>query len=309
MLNNELRYFMAVASTGSLTAASQQLYVAGSAISRQIQKLESRMGVALFERHARGMTLTDAGQILENHVRKSLRDMEYAMAEIQGLKAVRRALVRIACTDGMAFDLLPGLLARFRQQHPSVSFDLQVGSAMQVAEWVRHGACDVAFQFSLAPERDVEIIASWPAPVLLLLSPGHPLLTREAEITDLHDYPLVLPEAGTTIRQLFDLSCRMAGTFLEPTFSSNNFSALYWFTRQTPQAITVCSHFSVLWRAAQDEMRLKPLNSPSLSQRTLQIQTPGGKHRAAAVRLFLETTVQTLDAAHQHCLMYQGLPT
>lgn len=67
--------------------------------------------------------------------------------------------VRIACTEGMAFDLLPGVLARFRQQHPAVSFDLQVGTAMQVAEWVRRNDCDVAFQFSLAPERDVEIIA------------------------------------------------------------------------------------------------------------------------------------------------------
>lgn len=132
MLTNELRYFFAVATSCSLSTASEQLFVAGSAISRQIQKLESRLGVTLFEHHARGMVLTDAGQILANHVRKSMRDMEFALAEIQGLKAVRKALVRIACTDGMAFDLLPGLLARFRQQHPGVNFDLQVGTALQV---------------------------------------------------------------------------------------------------------------------------------------------------------------------------------
>jgi hypothetical protein len=92
---------------------------------------------------------------------------------------------------------------------------------------------------------------------------------------DLHHYPLVLPEAGTTLRQLFDLSCRMAGTFLEPAFSSNNFAALYGFTRHTPDALTVCSHFSVLWRAKQDGMTLKTINNSSLSQRTLQIQVPG----------------------------------
>jgi hypothetical protein len=63
-------------------------------------KLETRLGVTLFERHSRGMVLTDAGQILANHVRKNMRDMEFAMAEIQGLKAVRKALVRIACTEG-----------------------------------------------------------------------------------------------------------------------------------------------------------------------------------------------------------------
>lgn len=58
MLSSELRYFLAVATTGSLRAASQQLFVAVSAISRQVQRLEERMGVSLFERHARGMILT-----------------------------------------------------------------------------------------------------------------------------------------------------------------------------------------------------------------------------------------------------------
>ncbi|WP_312691457.1 LysR family transcriptional regulator [Kosakonia sp.] len=304
MLTNELRYFLAVATSGSLSTASEQLFVAGSAISRQIQKLESRLGVTLFERHARGMVLTDAGQILAHHVRKSMRDMEYALAEIQGLKAVRKALVRIVCTDGMAFDLLPGLLARFRLRHPGVSFDLQVGSAMQVAEWIRRSECDVAFQFSLAPEREVEIIAAWPAPVLLLLDSAHPLVQQQSvAISDLHHYPLVLPETGTTLRQLFDLSCRMAGTFLEPAFSSNNFSALYDFTRHTPHAITVCSHFSVLWRAGREGMTLKTINNTSLSQRTLQIQAPGSKHRPAAVTAFLEMAAGTLNEEHQQWMV------
>ncbi|MEN0615558.1 LysR family transcriptional regulator [Klebsiella indica] len=300
MMSHELRYFFAVATTGSLSTASAQLYVAGSAISRQIQKLEMRLGVTLFERHPRGMILTDAGQILANHVRKSMRDMEFAMAEIQGLKAVRKALVRLACTDGMAFDLLPGLLAQFRLQYPGVSFDLQVGTAMQVAEWIRRNDCDVAFQFSLAPERDVEIIAAWPAPVLLLLDNAHPLVKQPGvAMEDLHHYPLALPEAGTTLRQLFDLSCRMAGTFLEPAFSSNNFSALYGFTRHTQGAAIVCSHFSVLWRAKQDGMTLKAINNTALSQRTLQIQVPGSKHRPTVVNTFLEMAAQLLDNEHK----------
>lgn len=305
MLSNELRYFFAVATTGSLSMASEQLYVAGSAISRQIHKLETRLGVTLFERHARGMILTDAGQILANHVRKSMRDMEFALAEIQGLKAVRKTLVRLACTDGMAFDLLPGLLARFRHLHPGVSFDLQVGSAMQVAEWIRRNDCDVAFQFSLAPERDVEIIAAWPAPILLLLSNEHPLMQQpHIAMEDLHHYPLVLPEAGTTLRQLFDLSCRMSGTFLEPAFSTNNFSALYGFIRHTPDAITVCSHFSVLWRAKQDGMALKTISNSSLSQRTLQIQVPGSKHRPAAASTFLDITARALDEEHRQWMAH-----
>jgi hypothetical protein len=91
----------------------------------------------------------------------------------------------------------------------------------------------------------------------------------------------------------------MAGTFLEPAFSSNNFAALYGFTRHTPDALTVCSHFSVLWRAKQDGMTLKTINNSSLSQRTLQIQVPGSKHRPAAVNTFLDLTARELDKEHK----------
>lgn len=287
MHSTEIRYFLAVADTGSLTAASQQLFVAVSAISRQIQRLEARVGAPLFERHARGMVLNDAGQILENHVRRSMRDMEYAVAEIQGLRAVRRTLIRVACTDGMAFDLLPTLLTRFRAQNPAVSFHLQAGSAMEVAEMLRRGEAEVALQLSLAPERGVEVISTQPAPVLLLMRPDHPLAEGPVDLAGLHTYPLALPEPGTTIRQLFDLSCRMSGTFLEPAFSCNNFSGLYHFVLHTPQALTLCSHFTLLFRARQDGMRLRNLNISQLSQRTLQLQTPAGLRPSAALKLLL----------------------
>ena len=182
MLSSEIRYFLAVVNCGSLSAASEQLFVAVSAISRQIQRLEAQVGVPLFERHARGMVLNEAGEIFAHHVRKSQLDMEYALAEIKGLKAVRRTRIRIACTDGMAFSLLPGLLSDFRQANPGVLFALNVTHSQGVAEAVRAGECDVALQFSLHPERSVEVLGSWPAPVLLAMHQSHPLASRQVTL-------------------------------------------------------------------------------------------------------------------------------
>ncbi|VEA68661.1 Cyn operon transcriptional activator [Serratia rubidaea] len=65
MISSEMRFFLAVASCGSLSAASEQLFVAVSAISRKIQRLEAQVGAPLFERHARGMVLTEAGRFLK----------------------------------------------------------------------------------------------------------------------------------------------------------------------------------------------------------------------------------------------------
>ncbi|WP_312240664.1 LysR substrate-binding domain-containing protein [Pantoea sp.] len=299
MLSSEMRYFLAVASAGSLSAASEQTFVAVSAISRQIQRLEAQVGAPLFERHARGMVLTEAGEIFAHHVRKSLLDMEHAIAEIKGLKAVRRAQIRVACTDGMAFTLLPRLLAAFREQNPGVHFSVKVSSSQGVAELIRAGDCDVALQFSLHPERGVEVIASWPAPVLLMMRENHPLAHKQqVALTELSPYPVALPEQDTTVRQLFDLSCHMSGSVIEPVLTCDNFSTLYHFLLHTPHAVTICSEFTVRYEAQAQGLIVKSMGVDQLSQRTLQLQTVSGRKRSAALDLFLEFINGQMDAQH-----------
>lgn len=297
MHSSEIRYFLAVATTGSLSAASQHLFVAVSAISRQIQRLEERLGVPLFERHARGMILNDAGRILESHVRKSMMDMDAAVAEIQGLTAQRKTLLRVGCTEGMAFDALPTLFARFQQTHPDTAFHLNVGSAMQVSQMIRHGEVDVALQFALAPEQGVDVLLSLPAPLLLLMTKDHPLAQHAITLADLAAYPLALPEPTTTLRQLFDLSCRMQGTFLEPSLCCSNFTTLYHYVLNTPHALTACSFYSVMYKCHQAPIRLATLNIRQLEQRSLQVQIQAGHTPGAALQAFINMMLVELRQA------------
>lgn len=300
MLSSEIRYFLAVANTGSLSAASEQLFVAVSAISRQIQRLENKVGVPLFARHARGMVLNEAGEIFAHHVRKNLLDMEYALAEIKGLKAVRRTLIRVACTDGLAFTLLPRLIADFRNDNPGVLFDVKVASTQGVAEALRNGECDVALQFSLHAERGVEVMGSWPAPVLIVMHQTHPLATApQVTLADLSHYPLALPQQNTTVRQLFELASHMNGSLVEPVMTCDTFSMLFQFLLRTPQAVTICSAFTVLQEAETHGLILRSVGIDQLSQRTLQLQTQSGRPRSAALNVFLSFLLQQLDALEE----------
>lgn len=300
MLSSEIRYFLAVANTGSLSAASEQLFVAVSAISRQIQRLEDQVGVPLFARHARGMVLNEAGEIFAHHVRKNLLDMEYALAEIKGLKAVRRTLIRVACTDGLAFTLLPRLIADFRNDNPGVLFDVKVASTQGVAEALRNGECDVALQFSLHAERGVEVMGSWPAPVLIVMHQTHPLANApQVTLADLSHYPLALPQQNTTVRQLFELASHMNGSLVEPVMTCDTFSMLFQFLLRTPQSVTICSAFTVLQEAETHGLILRSVGIDQLSQRTLQLQTQSGRPRSAALNVFLTFMLQQLDALEE----------
>ncbi|MFC0226160.1 LysR family transcriptional regulator [Serratia aquatilis] len=295
MLSSEVRFFLMVANCGSLSAASEQLFVAVSAISRQIQRLEAQVGEPLFERHARGMILTEAGQIFEKYVRKSLLDIDLALAEIKGLNDTRSKTLRVACTNGLAFILVPQLMAHFREAYPTVSFVLTVADSKTLAQLIRHGECDLVLQFSLHPERDVEVIASWPAPVLLLMHRAHPLAAREVALADLCHYPVCLPEPGSTVRQLFDISCQMSGIFIEPVLTCDNFSTLHNFLLGSPLSVTICSQFTAMPLLQPQGLILKSFAVELLSQRTLQLQLPIGRQRSAALNSFLVFVSQTLS--------------
>jgi len=230
-------------------------------------------------------------------VRKNLLDMEYALAEIKGLKAVRRTLIRVACTDGLAFTLLPRLIAAFRRDHPGVLFDVRVASAQGVAELLRSGECDVALQFSLHAERAVEVVGSWPAPVLLVMHDSHPLAgVPQVALADLSHYPLALPQQNTTVRQLFELASHMSGHLIEPVLTCDNFSTLFHFLLRTPLAVTICSSFTLAEEAQQQGLVMRAVNIDQLSQRTLQLQTQSGRPRSAALTLFLTFLQQQLSA-------------
>lgn len=88
MLNTALRYFLEVVDAGSLTLAAQKLHVAPSAVSRMVRKLEGEHQAQLFERHARGMVLTEAGQLLKAYARRASLDAERARAEIRELSQI-----------------------------------------------------------------------------------------------------------------------------------------------------------------------------------------------------------------------------
>lgn len=302
MHSTDIRYFLAVATAGSLSGASQQLFVAVSAISRQIQRLEERIGAPLFERHARGMYLTDAGRLLEKQVRKSMMDMDSVIAEIVGMKEQRQTTIHVACTEGMSFNTLPTLLSRFQQRHPQVSFQLHVGTGSQVSHMVRHGEVDVALQFAMAPEQGVDVLLSLPAPLLLLMAREHPLADKEVLLAELPAYPLALPGPSTTLRQLFDLSCRMKGIFLEPILSCDNFTTLYHYILSMPHAIAACSFYSVMYKFPDAPIRLKAPDAELPGQRFLQVQKQTSLTFSAAQQQFIDFMLAELHQAQEYYL-------
>lgn len=289
-----LRYFLEVARSGSLSQASARLFVAVSALSRQITKLEDQMGTALFERRPRGMVLTEAGLLLETHARRSQLEDERILGEIQALSERGRVTLRVAASEGVAPDFLPQVFAHFLKTHPRAHFQLDVSTPAVATQRVREGTHDIAVCFNMAPEKDVQIHHAQPAPIYALMRQGHRLADRASvTLAELLAWPVAMHTESGTLRQLFDIACRLDGLAFEPVLVANLHAALQSFARRT-DAITLTGYLTVRERLDPIGMVAIPIANPALHQRTLQIQTMAGRELPPAIAALVALLIRAV---------------
>ncbi|MQA96624.1 MAG: LysR family transcriptional regulator [Streptosporangiales bacterium] len=173
-----LRYFLAVYEVGSVNAAARRLFVAGSAVSRQIARLEKEVGAPLFERRPTGVVPTEAGRAFAGYARRAIQDAGHLVDEIHSRRGAD-TLISLAAAHGIGHSFLPRVAADYRAVHPGVRFELHVTGPVAATQLVRDGAADVAVTFNIAIERGVRILHSVPAPLRAVVRPGHPLSGRE----------------------------------------------------------------------------------------------------------------------------------
>jgi DNA-binding transcriptional LysR family regulator len=292
-----LRYFVEVVRTGSLAAASENLHVAVSAISRQIAKLEQETGTALFERLPRGMVLTEAGQLLAEHARRTLLDAETILGEISSRHPGPGGLVRLACTDGFANGIVPDVMLAHHQQHPTTRFTLESGSPEQVRHWVATGEVDIGLGFAMASTHEIEVVLHRTLPVCALLRPGHPLATKEVlSLEDLTSFPLAILERGNTVRQLLEWSFTAQGKVFSPLLSSGHSSTLHRFAAHT-DTIALGSRLAIHGLPECSRLLAKSIDEPLLQQRQLQLMTMQARRLPPTVSQFLQLLQQQLRTA------------
>lgn len=173
----QLRYFTAVAEAGSITAASRVVHLAQPPLSRRIQELEREIGVPLFERHARGVTLTRAGAELLVHAREALAANARAIEDLRRLGS-KVPLLRVGLTTyGAPHAILTAACAAFRLHNPQVDLELVALPLGAQPEAVRRGELDVGFVSGpWTDARDLSIQTLLTDPLAAVLLPaGHPL--------------------------------------------------------------------------------------------------------------------------------------
>ncbi|GAA4212604.1 LysR family transcriptional regulator [Actinocatenispora rupis] len=194
METRELRYFVAVAEELHFGRAAQRLGIAQPPLSRAIRQLERRLGVTLFERSSRAVTLTDAGEVLLREGRAALDAVAAADRRTRRAATGRPGLVLVT-KAGASSELLAKLLDAYATEPDAVAVDVQLCGPAEQERLLRDGRADVALlhrPYDSAVGFDTEDLRT--EGQVVLLPAGHPLTTRPhvrlAEVTALPDLPL-----------------------------------------------------------------------------------------------------------------------
>ena len=191
----QIQYFVAVAEQGSVTRAAQNLSISQSSITEALKELENDLGVVLFERHPRGLSVTHNGHQFLRHATKILATVSDARTSFSGQENIPSGTLNIGVTSLVAGYVLSDLLARYRRACPGVEVSAIEDNGSYVEHLLVGGELDVAVMV-ISNLRDrmalqAEILET--SPYRLWLPMGHPLDSADIiSIADIAREPLIM---------------------------------------------------------------------------------------------------------------------
>ncbi len=224
----KLRTFCSIAEKGNFSAVAEELFMSQSAVSQQIQALERRYGVVLFDRGSKGATLTEPGKILFDKARKILEIEDQINQELDELRGLKGGELHVGASTTIGNYLMPFYLGEFKRRYPDIKVSMIVENTRIIEDQL------LAAVFPLAVvEHEVQNPSLIKDPIekdelVLFAAPDHPWaeqdsITRE----DLMKEPFISRELGSGTREVVEEKLQQGGvTDLNVTMELGNSSAI-----------------------------------------------------------------------------------
>lgn len=261
----QLRAFVSIGRLGSFTRAADALHATQPALSAQIRELEDALGVKLFDRSTRSVTLTQAGEDLLPVVDNVLGDLGSVVARARDVARRNTGRVTIAALPSLAATLMPEAVAQMRVRHPGITVVIKDALAERIIGLIRADEVDLAVTSAPPIDPQLQFTPLLKDRMVAVLPDGHPLLqAKTMRLADLLASPLVLMDRDSSVRRIVDAACASIGRMAEPAFEAAYMSTAIGLVRAGLGATLLPSSAAEL-RATSD-LTVRDLDTPRIER-------------------------------------------
>ncbi|MGY4729791.1 LysR family transcriptional regulator [Burkholderia pyrrocinia] len=288
LTDSRIVYFYEAVRCGTIRAAADWLDVAPSAVSRQIGLLEKELDATLVERHARGVTPTEAGRCVIEYFREQLAHRDDLISRLQELRGLKTGQVSLVLGEGFVSDLLAGPMQQFCRQFPGIRVNLDVGSTNDVIRKISNDEGEIGLVYNPPAEPKLVSRASKRQPMMAIVGPDFPRRSHKVlTVQQLATYPLAATHPSYGTRQMMEAVEYAERVRLAPIVTTNSFAILKEFVK-SGLGISVMPAFAVAAELQAKELFAIEIAHPILENAEAHMVTRVGRKLSVATNKMLQ---------------------
>ncbi len=287
-----------VARAGSVRQAAERSNITASALLRRIQDVEYDLGAPLFERHASGMRLTAAGELLVRWVRSQNADLRRVRSQIEELLGLQRGEISLACSQAtQAF--VAEQSKEFLKRSPGIKFNLNVTDHRAAVKALSDFHADLAVIFQPFDSSDVAVLASAKQQLVAVMAHDHPLASKKTvQLKECGQYGVILSDRVLGNREILEDLLKASAGQVRVAYESNSFSLLPNLIVGTELLGFNIEIGTVEWRRDR-RLALRPIVDAQRTNRPVIVGQLKGRTLPVAAAKFAEQLKKALSEIKQ----------
>ncbi|MBZ5753917.1 LysR family transcriptional regulator [Metabacillus rhizolycopersici] len=278
----QIEYFQVVARLQHITRAAEILLISQPALSRSIARLEEELGVPLFERQGRSISLNSYGQLFLQRADRIMKEFQDGKQEIQDLLDPDYGNVSFGFMPTLGTYLIPNLINSFRSNYPNINFQFKQNGNDLLLKQLDSGEIDFCLVSSIESKDQFQWIQLWREELFLIVPSIHHLAKHESiTLQEIADEPFVLLEKGNGLRGITDQLFEEAGITPKITFEGEEVHTVAAFVA-AGLGVTIIPEFKGIDWNNITRIRLRAPNS----QRVIGLAWVEGRYLSPAAKRF-----------------------
>lgn len=289
-------YFIAVAKTGSLRKAADQLFISVSAVHRQIALAEEELGIVLFERLPNGLKLTLAGELLYAEVIKWQKEFQQTRIRFDEIQGLTRGTIEFGLISALNDGFVMQSVQYMYEHYPWINFNIRVADSEIVAKKVIEAELDFGLILNPKSHQHIEVLHFLELPLGFVMGKSHPLAQAEKiyfsdTLNDNHFIP-----ADPLIIHDYVQALYKHHQFIPARKTESNDIHLMNTLIQANSGIGIFSYLDVLPYVERDEVVFKPISEKGLHPLTIALCVAPKRQISRVSQLMIKHIIEQMEA-------------